>query len=193
MSLENAHRSAEVLPLTIRNSTYPATETSWERSPVVHPERTNSAADTVGTIKPPPIAAVVQANSNLSQFHEERAEFLDGSSSGEQSWDPVGAGGQGSTWNRRPASSVYADSVNFPHPGERVRFSARTGGAPSTRTSQETVFPPTESDNRGLKTMAARDFAGGVHTSQGGGSPPRNQSGINGGVANMSWLNLGSH
>lgn len=64
-------------------------------------------------------------NSSQGQDHE-----------GTASWTPVE---RGSAWEERPISSVYADSVIYPHPGERVRipnFPRVPSGGNSLRNSQ---------------------------------------------------------
>ena len=87
---------------------------------------------------------------------EDTDEFLEESSSGQESWTPVATSDRGSTWGDRPVSSVYADTGVYPHPGNRVRIPNFPGVPTSNRTSQNTVINVTE--QRGLRTLASKDF-----------------------------------
>ena len=126
---------------------------------------------------------------------------------GTASWTPIE---RGNTWEERPISSVYADSVIYPHPGERVRipnFPPVPSGGNSLSNSQVEV-------GRWIPNSAARDFgAPGIPdrelpepgnrralpaagTSDFGAFPrkpeelgPRGRGGAQ--TEDMSWLNLG--
>ena len=70
---------------------------------------------------------------------------------GTASWTPIE---QGNTWEERPISSVYADSMIYPHPGERVRipnFPPVPSGGSSLRNSQV-------EGGRWIPNSATRDF-----------------------------------
>ncbi|MCJ1296458.1 hypothetical protein MMC34_008024 [Xylographa carneopallida] len=190
------HQSAEVAPLNIRTSLYPPSENTWEHSQHLHPDPNGLSRNLQS-----PSAA------NFSHIPEESDDFLDGSS-GQDSWTPVATSDRGSTFDRA-ASSVY-DSAAHPHPGDRVRISDFPGVPTSDRTSQTTVIPV--SDQRGLRSLASKDFAGGSSRSDERRSPEAGPSGQHQGPKllprpagdasgayrgtrrseDMSWLNLGT-
>ena len=175
-------------PPTARSSGYPQSEESWEKSKF-HPQSTiSSYAFRPGT-----------AISHVSE--EEPESFLNpaSSSSGTQGWESLGAGDGKSTYDRRPSSSVYADSINFPHPGDRVHIPGvsdiHNSAAKNTNNSWRQPF-----ENRGMRTMATKDFGVG---SKEYSTAPDSRLGIpsTSGSSNhearppiqsdMSWLNLG--
>ncbi|MCJ1403585.1 hypothetical protein MMC11_006808 [Xylographa trunciseda] len=190
------HQSAEVAPLNIRASQYPPSENTWENSQHLHPN-------------PGGLSRHPQSSNGATFSHipEESDDFLDGSS-GQDSWTPIATSDRGSTFDRA-ASSVY-DSAIYPHPGDRVRIPDFPGVPTSNRTSQTTVIPV--GDQRGLRSLASKDFAGGSSRSDERRSPeagPRGQhqasravprtagdaSGAHRGIRrseDMSWLNLGT-
>ncbi|MCJ1322097.1 hypothetical protein MMC15_007442 [Xylographa vitiligo] len=190
------HQSAEVAPLNIRASLYPPSENTWENSQHLHPNPNGLSRNPQS-----PSAG------NFSHIPEENDDFLDGSS-GQDSWTPVATSDRGSTFDRA-ASSVY-DSAIYPHPGDRVRIPDFPGVPTSNRTSQTTVIPA--GDQRGLRSLASKDFAGGSSRSDERRSPetgasaqiraprllPRpagDASGAHRGTRrseDMSWLNLGT-
>lgn len=190
------HQSAEVAPLNIRASQYPPSENTWENSQHLHPNASGLSR------KPQSPSAA-----NFSHIPEENDDFLDGSS-GQDSWTPVATSDRGSTFDRA-ASSVY-DGAVFPHPGHRVRIPDFPGVPTSNRTSQTTVIPV--GDQRGLRSLASKDFAGGSSRSEERRSPEAGPSGHNQGPRaipreagdasgahrgmrrseDMSWLNLGT-
>ncbi|MCJ1243740.1 hypothetical protein MMC30_000937 [Trapelia coarctata] len=148
----------------------------------------------------------------FSQIPEEDTDdFLEESSSGQESWTPVATSDRGSTWGDRPASSLYADTGVYPHPGNRVRIPNFPGVPTSNRTSQNTVINVNE--QRGLRTLASKDFlatteeprqpeegvrAGPsteVQRSKPSPRPAGDAFGVYRGVRkdeNLSWLNLGA-
>jgi hypothetical protein len=87
---------------------------------------------------------------------EDTDDFLEESSSGQDSWTPVATSDRGSAWGDRPASSIYADTGVYPNPGHRVRIPNFPGVPTSNRTSQNTVINVDE--QRGLRTLASKDF-----------------------------------
>lgn len=142
---------------------------------------------------------------------EDTDDFLEESSSGQESWTPVATSDRGSSWGDRPASSIYADTGVYPHPGNRVRIPNFPGVPTSNRTSQNTVVNVNE--QRGLRTLASKDFLAtaeeprqseeGVRagpSSEGQRSKPSPRPagdafGVYRGVRkdeDMSWLNLGA-
>ena len=173
-------------PVITRSSGYPQSEESWEKSKF-HPQSTiSSSAYRPGTA-----------------ISEEAPEsFLDpatSSSSGTQGWDPVGAGDGRSTYDRRPSSSVYAESFNFPHPGDKVYIPGDSDvHAPSSKANNNPWRQPY--NNRGMRTMATKDFGvatrptepssmfGAPSTSGATSSTRDERPPIQ---SDMSWLNLG--
>jgi hypothetical protein len=165
------YQENDTTPLNPRLSGYPQSEQSWERSKF-HPQSTISANYRPGT-----------AISNVSE--EEPESFLDpaSSSSGTQAWDPVGATDGKSQFNRRPASSMYADSINFPHPGDKVYIPGVSDTSTSNNKSSINNSWRQPSDPRGMRTMITKDLMGG-----GASSTRPERSPIQ---EDMSWLNLG--
>ena len=170
------HESADVAPLNFRSSGYPQSEESWERSRF-HPQ----SQDVSKNFKP---------GTAVSHVSEEPDDFLDpaSSSSGTQGWDPIGASDGQSTFEQRPASSIYAESFNYHHPGERVHL----GSFPAVPTSRPTTnngnsWQQSPEDTRGLRTMATKDFGAGSQ------QEPRSAGDASGQARHedMSWLNLG--
>lgn len=167
------HESAEVRPLNLRNSQLPSSnrvvsptsgfplQTGLALSSGNHAERDRPAS----------------ANSGVSDIDEEDEYDLKTQSGqgpeGASSWTPVDTSDRGSTWQDRPVSSVYTDSMIYPHPGERVRI-PNFPGVPSRRPSQRqknlgssiTVRQTSAKSNnqgssdpnRGMRSAAARDF-----------------------------------
>ncbi|MCJ1406949.1 hypothetical protein MMC19_001019 [Ptychographa xylographoides] len=158
----NPHGSAEVAPLNIRASLYPPSENTWENSQHLHPNQTGPARRHLSSAGP------------FSHIPEESDDFLHDGSSGQDSWTPVATSDRGSAWGDRAQSSVY-DSAVYPHPGDRVRIPDFPGVPNSNRTSQTTVIPA--DDSRGLRSIAAKDFPGGLARSEGRQSPEISASG----------------
>lgn len=148
----NAHISAEVQPLSLRtNNLYPA------NSRVVSP---TSGLPLPGLVLSPdgdpPSPSTLVSEPDDEEFHHEQVARHD--SEGMASWTPVGASDRGSTWTERPISSLYADSMIYPHPGERVRipnFPRVPSTAHSTARNSQ-VEPLT--DPRGMRSVASRDL-----------------------------------
>ncbi|MCJ1475881.1 hypothetical protein MMC13_004545 [Lambiella insularis] len=183
------HSSAEVAPLNIRASHFPPSEHAWETAQHLHPIHSNSLSR----------QPYSPSSAQFSHIAEENDDFLDGSS-GQDSWTPVATSDKGSTFGRA-TSSVY-DSAIYPHPGDRVRIPDFPGVPTSNRTSQTTVVPL--HDQRGLRSMASKDFAGGLPRPEAGpGEAPQDsrllprEAGDASGAhrdmrrdEDMSWLNL---
>ena len=143
------HESAEVQPLSIRTSQYPP------NSRVVSPTSEH----------PVPGLAVSSGGLGYERSSSEAAisdmdeedDYRQNSSNGTEhegtaAWTPIE---RGNTWEERPISSVYADSVIYPHPGERVRipnFPPVPSGGNSLRNSQV-------ESGRWIPNSVARDFA----------------------------------
>ena len=150
------HHSAEVPPLNLRSSHVPS-ENTWEQSQNLHPAQQTGLSFARGRDHDP------ISTSTFSQIPEE--EMMEESSSGQDSWTPVATSDKGSAFEQR-ASSIYADSAIYPHPGQRVRIPNFPTVPTSNRTSQTTVIPVDEyipiNRERGMRTMASKDFAGGL-------------------------------
>ncbi len=202
----NAHISAEVQPLSLRtNNLYPPN--SRVVSPTSGLPLPSLALSPGGPETDPPSPSSLVSDVDEEEYHHEQA-----GSEGMASWTPVGASDRGSTWTDRPISSVYADSMIYPHPGERVRIPnfprvPSTTRNPTARNSQ--VEPL--ADARGMRSVASRDLRSSsaeiqdrglpevgsrrVPPSTGGNSPtmginhtPRGRPHE---PEDMSWLNLG--
>ncbi|MCJ1443415.1 MAG: hypothetical protein MMC23_003913 [Stictis urceolatum] len=128
-----------------------------------------------------------------SRYGDDNETFLGTSSSEQDSWSPINTSDVRSEWDRRPVSSIYAESTQFPHPGQRVLLNQFPGVPASNHAS---IINVPEDEDRGLRTMASRDFGGPSHNA----GPVRqvppysNNSGSERGVPedDMSWLNLGA-
>ena len=184
------HESAEVPPLNIRASQYPPSEGRY------HGAHAQSTQNGITILRDP-----ASANGTFAHVPEE-PDSLHDESSGQDSWTPIATSDRGSERDQRPASSVYADGTIYPHPGNRVRIPDFPGVPSSNRTSLTTVIPV--GDQRGLRSIASRDFAGGVSRperqaseAQTGRPAPRAAGDAYGGYRgqrvdeDMSWLNLG--
>ncbi|KAL8720903.1 MAG: hypothetical protein Q9181_007821 [Wetmoreana brouardii] len=154
----NRHESAEVQPLDTRSSQIPS------NSRVVSPPSglplpglalSHSNHGAVGPEPPSPSTMV----SDIDEEDEYRLEDPP-SNEGQDGWTPVQTSDRGSTWTDRRVSSVYADSMIYPHPGERVRIPNFPGVPASRRPSNNTA----SDGDRGMRSTAARDFGrGGPH------------------------------
>ncbi|KAL9038253.1 MAG: hypothetical protein Q9180_003247 [Flavoplaca navasiana] len=151
------HESAEVEPLNIRDSQIP------RNSRIVSPTAglplpglalTHSNHGAVGPEPPSPTPSTM-----VSDIDEEDEYRLHNPSSneGQESWTPVRTSERGSAWTDPRVSSVYADSMVYPHPGERVRIPNFPGVPGSRRPSNNSSNDP----GRGMRSTAARDFGRG--------------------------------
>ncbi|KAL9006224.1 MAG: hypothetical protein Q9188_001048 [Gyalolechia gomerana] len=158
------HDSAEVEPLNIGTSQIPT------NSPVVSPTSglplpghalSHSNHGAAGPEPPSPSTMV----SDVEEEDEYRLEHPR-SNDGQDSWTPVRTSEHGSTWTDPRVSSVYADSMIYPHPGERVRIpnfpGVPTGRRPSNKNAKDS--------NRGMRSTAARDFGHGPPQASGVGA-----------------------
>ena len=159
ISSSHPHESAEVAPLNLRTNPYPFSE---------HHHYHHHHDHSVPTLECPfPFTQPVAAHSRDPQPEPptpstffthlpEEDNYLD-ESSGQESWTPVATSDRGSTWEDRPTSGLYNESA---HPRERVRIPIFPSIPTSARTSQVTVVR--RDDERGLRSTAAKDFAGGL-------------------------------
>ncbi|KAL8803225.1 MAG: hypothetical protein Q9200_006308 [Gallowayella weberi] len=146
------HESAEVEPLNIRTSQIPpnsrvVSPTSGLPLPGLALSHSNH-----GVVGPEPISP----STMVSDIDEEDEYPLHNpaSNEGQDSWTPVRTSERESTWTDPRVSSVYADSMIYPHPGERVRIPNFPGVPASRRPSNNTSMDPA----RGMRSTAARDF-----------------------------------
>ncbi|KAI4248099.1 MAG: hypothetical protein L6R40_001188 [Gallowayella cf. fulva] len=150
------HESAEVEPLNIRTSQIPpnarvVSPTSGLPLPGLALSHSNH-----GPVGPEPISPSTMV-SDMDEEDEYRLH-VPSSNEGQDSWTPVQTSDRGSTWTDPRVSSVYADSMIYPHPGERVRIPNFPGVPASRRPSNNnnSIDPA-----RGMRSTAARDFGRG--------------------------------
>ncbi|KAL8688835.1 MAG: hypothetical protein Q9218_005351 [Villophora microphyllina] len=151
----NPHESAEVQPLNIRSSQIPSNScvvspTSGLPLPGLALSHSNHGA--IGPEPPSPSTMV----SDIDEEDEYRLEHPP-SHEGQNSWTPVQTSDRGSTWTDPRISSVYADSMIYPHPGDRVRIPNFPGVPTSPRPSNNGG----NNNERGMRSTAARDFGRG--------------------------------
>ena len=149
------HQSAEVEPLNIRTSQLPSNSrvvspTSGLPLPGLALSHSNHG---VGGPEPPSPSTMV---SDIDEEDEYRLDHPP-SNEGQDSWTPVRTSEHGSTWTDPRVSSVYADSMIYPHPGERVRIPNFPGVPTSRRPSNNSG----NDSSRGMRSTAARDFGRG--------------------------------
>ena len=148
------HESAEVKPLNLHNSQLPS------NSRVVSPTsglplQPGLAVSSGNHGEPPTPTTLVSDIDEEDEYrpHNPRGHEPEGTSS----WTPIDTSDRASTWQDRPVSSVYADSMIYPHPGERVRI-PNFPGVPSRRPSQARSNLARNDSNRGMRSAAAKDF-----------------------------------
>ena len=150
------HESAEVPPLNIRSSqqglaSFPARERSDSpphgRTGVALTKEASPVPSTRSSLHTDGVSDLDEDDHEYQRTHGPQSE-------GMASWTPVATSDRGSTWEERPASSVYADSVIYPHPGEKVRIPNFPGVPNSARNSQ---VEPESGLGRGPSVI--RDFA----------------------------------
>ncbi len=199
------HESAEVQPLNIRAS-QPYPPNTRVVSPTSGLPLPGLAVSSGGLGREPS-----SPSSAVSDIDEED-DYRQNSSQGQEqegtaAWTPVEGG---STWEERPISSVYADSVIYPHPGERVRipnFPRVPSGGNSLRNSQveggrwipnstTRDFGASGAPDRELPEPGNRRALPATGTSEVRTFPrrpeelgPRGRGGAQ--TEDMSWLNLG--
>lgn len=153
----NPHESAEIQPLSIRaNDSHPpnsqvVSPTSGLPIPGLALSSESPNAD------PPSPATLVSDIDDVNEFHHDD-EARQGSE-GMASWTPIAASERGSTWTDRPISSIYADSLIYPHPGERVRIPnfPRVPSTARNSTARNSQVEPL-ADSRGMRSVASREF-----------------------------------
>ncbi|KAL8824747.1 MAG: hypothetical protein Q9191_004844 [Dirinaria sp. TL-2023a] len=164
------HESAEVKPLNLRSSQIPSN--SRVVSPTsglpLQPGLALSSGNHAEREPPTPTTLVSDIDEE-DEYRNHRGLEPEGTSS----WTPIDTSDRSSTWQDRPVSSVYTDSMYYPHPGERVRI-PNFPGVPSRRPSQRQknqgsnipVRRPSQNSssqgssdpNRGARSGATRDF-----------------------------------
>ena len=154
-----------------RGSGYPKSEQSWEQSKL-HPSHKRGPS------------SEYRPESSISEEDETPETFLDpaSSTSGTQAWESLGPGNGQSAFDLRPSSSVYAESIQYPHPGDKVHIAGEdqsfnsSGATKGTSTNTNNSWK-TPSESRGMRTLATKDLTGALS------SRPQKDD--------MSWLNLG--
>ncbi|KAL8983682.1 MAG: hypothetical protein Q9177_004908 [Variospora cf. flavescens] len=145
------HESAEVEPLNIGASQLPPSS----GLPLPGLALSHSNHGVVGPEPPSPSTMV----SDIDEEDEYRLDHP-ASSEGHDSWTPVRTSDYGNTWTDPRVSSVYTDSMMYPHPGERVRIP----NFPGVPTSRPRSNNSSNIGERGMRSAAARDFGQGPRT-----------------------------
>lgn len=212
----NPHESAEVEPLNVRASQLPLN--TRVVSPTSGMPLGTGLALSSGAhapAEPPTPTTLVSDIDEEDEYRMHASREPEGTSS----WTPIAPSDRESSWADRPVSSVYADSMIYPHPGERVRI-PNFPGVPSRRPSnRQNTRPParhnSQGSNRGMRSAVAKDFASGPAPSRTPDPPytrrvmpsygahevrtfprrpdelgPRGRGGRE--TEDMSWLNLGT-
>jgi len=161
-----AHESAEVKPLNLSTTHLPSSTRVVSPTSGL-PLQPGLALSSNNHNEPPTPTTII---SDIDEEDEYRAHHSRGlQPEGTSSWTPVDTSDRGSTWQDRPVSSVYADSMIYPHPGERVRI-PNFPGVPSRRPSHARVNNlsrnPSQGQSslgrnnsgRGMRSAAAKDF-----------------------------------
>lgn len=159
----NPHESAEVQPLSIRTDvSHPPNArivSPTSGIPLALQPGVSLSSRVDGSDPPSPSTLISDANEDEYQNGDRGHE-----SEGMASWTPIAASDRGSTWEERPISSVYTESVIYPHPGERVRIpnfprvpsTARNSTARNSTARNSQI--DSANDTRGLRSMASRDL-----------------------------------
>lgn len=213
------HESAEVPPLSVgANAPYPP------NSRVVSPTsglplalQPGIAFSSGASLHDPSTPSTLNSQVNEEDRYRQEEDYSHGSE-GMESWTPIASSERGSTREERPISSIYTDSVIYPHPGERVRI-PNFPRVPSTTRNSTGRNSQVESlgDSRGMRNMIARDQRSSPFSDQdrelpevgvrrAGPQSPVDERGAvagpsrdgdansvprRGGGDDMSWLNLG--
>ncbi|KAL6717853.1 hypothetical protein ACLMJK_003938 [Lecanora helva] len=173
------HASAEVQPLSLRTSQNPFVYPPNSRimSPTGYP-RTGLALSHGRS--PTPSDEPPSPTSLVSDIEEEDEYTRNSHSDGQDSWSPVASSGErGSAYsdprNTHISAGTTRDSTKFPHPGERVKIPNFPAVPDSQKGSKRNsgVGTPTSpvNDNRGLRNIASKDFAGAGAATSGRASP----------------------
>ena len=213
------HESAEVPPLSVRNNApYPPnTRLVSPTSGLPLALQPGIAFSSGASLHDPSTPSTLNSQINEEDRYRQEEDHSHGSE-GMESWTPIASSERGSTWEERPISSIYTDSVIYPHPGERVRI-PNFPRVPSTTRNSTGRNSQVESlgDSRGMRNVAARDQRSSPFSDQDRelpevgvrrvgpqtpgdergavAGPSRDGDAIPGsriaGVDDMSWLNLG--
>lgn len=160
VSSSNPHESAEVPPLSVRtNVPYPPnTRLVSPTSGLPLALQPGIAASPGASVHEPSTPSTL-ASRVLKEDEYQQDEDHSHGSEGMESWTPIAASERGSTWEERPISSIYTDSVIYPHPGERVRIPNFPRVPSTTRNStRRNSQVDSSGDSRGMRSMASRDL-----------------------------------
>lgn len=153
------HESAEVPPLSVRtNVPYPPnTRLVSPTSGLPLALQPGIAFSSGASLHDPSTPSTQNSQINEEDRYRQEEDHSHGSE-GMESWTPIASSERGSTWEERPISSVYTDSVIFPHPGERVRI-PNFPRVPSTTRNSTRRNSQVDSlgDSRGMRSVVARD------------------------------------
>lgn len=149
------HSSAEVRPLNL-SSAQLASNNQVVSPTSGLPLQTGLAVSSGNRNEPASPTSIVSDIDEEAEYRPHNYPRLEPEST--SSWTPIDTSDRGSTWQDRPVSSVYTDSMIYPHPGERVRI-PNFPGVPSRRPSQRRNTPGRNNSNRGMRSAAAKDFA----------------------------------
>lgn len=160
VSSSNPHESAEVPPLSVRtNIPYPPNTRLVSPTSGLPLALQPGLASSPGASVHEPSTPSTLASRVLEEDEYQQDEDHSHGSEGMESWTPIAASERGSTWEERPISSIYTDSVIYPHPGERVRIPNFPQVPSTTRNStRRSSQVDSASDSRGMRSMASRDL-----------------------------------
>ena len=149
------HESAEVKPLNLSSTQLPSNSRMVSPTSGL-PLQTGVAVSSDNRGQPPTPTSLVSDIDEEEEYRPYQHRALEPEST--SSWTPIDTSDRGSTWQDRPVSSVYTDSMIYPHPGERVRI-PNFPGVPSRRPSQARSNLGRSNSNRGIRSAAAKDSA----------------------------------
>ena len=149
------HESAEVKPLNLSNTQLPPNTRVVSPTSGL-PLQTGVAVSSGNHVEPPTPTTMVSDIDEEDEYRSHEYRGLQPEST--DSWTPIDTSDRGSTWQDRPVSSIYTDSMIFPHPGQRVRI-PNFPNVPSRRPSQARSLLGRNNSNRGMRSAAAKDFA----------------------------------
>ena len=150
--------SAEVPPLSVRtNAPYPPNSRLVSPTSGLPLALQPGVAYTSGASnRDPSTPSTLGSQVNEDEQYRQEEEDHSHGSEGMASWTPIASSERGSTWEERPISSIYTDSVTYPHPGERVRI-PNFPRVPSTTRNSTGRNSQVDSlgDSRGMRSAAA--------------------------------------
>lgn len=153
------HESAEVPPLSVRTNAPlpPNTRLVSPTSGLPLALQPGMAFSSGASIHDPSTPSTLSSQVNQEDRYRQEEDHSHGSE-GMESWTPIASSERGSTWEERPISSIYTDSVIYPHPGERVRI-PNFPRVPSTTRNSTRRNSQIDSlgDSRGMRSIASRD------------------------------------